>query len=543
MQKLNSLIPGVKEEREISKLKREVEEYAKELKELNAIGIALMVEKNTDKLLQFILKKCRELTKADAGSLYLVENGDSSRKRLRFKISQNDSKPLSFEEFLMDISKKSIAGYVALTGTTLNIPDVYFLPEDSPFTFNKSFDMMSGYRTKSMLVAPMKNHKDEIIGVVQLINRKKDGALILPSARVVEEVVMPFDNRFEEVVLSLTAQAAVSIENSSLYKDIENLFEGFIQASVTAIESRDPVTRGHTERVVTLTVAVAEALNQIDEWPYKDVRFTEEQLKEIRYAGWLHDFGKIGVREYVLQKANKIEEPGIEVIRSRFGFIKKSIEAGYLREKMESLSAGKTEELSYLDVKLKEELKEIDAQWEFISETSNPVSLKEGDDVRILEIAQKTYQDVDGTTKNYLTPQEVVNLLVSRGSLNQQERQEIESHVTHSYKFLCQIPWTKELKNIPEIAYGHHEFLNGEGYPRHLREDQIPIPSKIMTICDIFDALTASDRPYKKAIPTPKALEILRMEAEKGHIDAELLKIFIERKIYQLVNPVKKPRP
>jgi len=385
-----------------------------------------------------------------------------------------------------------------------------------------------------MLVAPMINHKDEIIGVIQLINRKKDGALKLLSAQVVDEIVSPFDKKCEQLVLSLTAQAAVSIENSSLYKDIENLFEGFIRASVTAIESRDPVTRGHTERVVALTVAMAETLNKIDEGPYRDVRFTEEQIKEIKYAAWLHDFGKVGVRECVLLKANKIEEEGIEVIKNRFQFIKKSLEVEYLRKKIELLQAGRMEEVDHLEAEMEEKLKEIDEQLGFILEVNKPTGLREEDKAKILRIAEKTYQDVDGTEKNYLTPQEVTNLLIARGSLNQQERLEIESHVTHSYRFLCQIPWIKELKGIPEIAYSHHEFLNGDGYPRHINGDQIPIQSRMITICDIFDALTAADRPYKKAIPPQRALEILKMEAERGHIDAELLKIFIEHSIYRL---------
>lgn len=270
-----------------------------ELQELNTIGAKLSAEHDTDALLELILRTSREITRSDAGSLYLMEGEEEGERRLRFKLAQNDSLQVPFKEFTLTVSRESVAGYVALTGETLNLPDVYRLPPDSPFQINRAFDQQVGYRTKSMLVVPMKNQKDEIIGVLQLINCKPDFSRRFTGPAEIEATAIPYSRRAQEFATSLASQAAVALENSRLYENIRILFEGFVKASVTAIESRDPTTSGHSFRVAELTVGLAEVVDRADAGPYASVRFSPDEMKEIRYASLLHDFGKVGVREEV----------------------------------------------------------------------------------------------------------------------------------------------------------------------------------------------------------------------------------------------------
>ena len=325
---------------------------SQEIHELNQIGVALSAEHDPERLLDLILTKSREFTASDAGSLYLVENmeasggdesllfsptpgsaletsaaADSSIRRLRFKLAQNDSVKVTFREVSMDVDEKSIAGYVALTGEIVNIADAYTLPAGVPYSINRSFDQESGYRTRSILAVPIRNQKDKIIGVLQLINAKRALNARLDSPHAMEEQVVPFTAHQQEIILSLASQAAVAYENSRLYDNIHRLFEGFVRASVTAIETRDPATSGHSFRVANLTVALAEAVDQISSGPYGPVRFTRDQMREIRYASLLHDFGKVGVPEEVLVKATKLYPAQIELIRQRFAFVRRTLEA------------------------------------------------------------------------------------------------------------------------------------------------------------------------------------------------------------------------
>jgi len=346
-----------------------------------------------------------------------------------------------------------------------------------------------------------------------------------------------FTREDEELLLALSSQAAVAIENAILYEDIQRLFEGFIKASVYAIESRDPTTSGHSERVAILTVGLAEKVDRADSGPYAGVTFSPEDIRELRYASLLHDFGKVGVREPVLVKANKLYDHHLDTVAARFRFIKKALENTYLQKKLGlALSLGPEceKELVALDEELQRKLAEVDEQFHFILQANKPTVLPQGGFERIQQIAQNTFVDLDGTRVAYLTTKEAENLSIGKGSLNPQERLEIESHVTHSFRFLRQIPWTKDLRRIPTIAYAHHEKLNGTGYPNALRDEDIPFQAKIMAISDIYDALTASDRPYKRALPPERALDILGLEVKEGNLDPELVRIFTEAKVWAL---------
>ena len=489
-------------------------------KELLSIGIALSAERNNNKLLDDILRKIREITKADAGSLYLLETTEETgEQNLLFKIAHNDSNPSDFTEFRMPLNTKSIAGYVAVTSKILNIPDVYAIPDSEPYSFNESYDIATDYRSSSMLTVPMLDHLENTIGVVQLINRKKCFGKKLDSPEIVEELVEPFDGEDENIVLSLASQAAVSLENNILYNEIETLFEGFVAASVKAIESRDPTTSGHSSRVAAYSVETAKALNRESEGPFADVHFTDEQLKELRYAGLLHDFGKVGVREAVLVKAKKLYPAEFEILRLRFAYIRKSLELEF---------SGHGDEQ-----RLADELSELDTALEIIMAAAEPSIMKEDPAERLTEYSRKIYIGPDGNEEPWLTAQELEFLKVRRGSLTDAERKEIESHVEHSTDFLLNIPWTSKLKGLPDIARGHHERLDGTGYPDGITADQLSLQTRIMAVADIYDALTANDRPYKKALPSEVALKIILEEAGNNHLDREIVDVFINRKVYE----------
>ncbi len=507
-----------------------------ELSELNMIGAALSAERDINRLLTLILDKSRQITSADAGSLYLVMKGETGQPdTLKFALAKNDSASFEFQESRMPLDQTSIAGYVAIHGSAINVADAYELPTGTPYRISRSFDTKSGYRTKSMLVVPMRDHQGEIIGVIQLINKKTDPTAILRPSTLVERYVVSFNALDLDLVMSLASQAAVALVNTRLIEDIKRLFESFVQASVTAIESRDPTTSGHSGRVAELTVGLAAKVDGSASGLFAPVRFSRDQIQEIRYASLLHDFGKVGVREKVLVKAKKLFFGEMLALRQRFGVIKRTVEADYLRAKVACLEArAGRDEIMALDVAHAARQKEIDAALEVITRSNEPTVL-DGDTANaLLELPSMSYLDVDGVNRPYITANELEALSIRRGSLSEQERVEIESHVTHTFKFLSQIPWTGEFARVPEIAFAHHEKLDGTGYPRRLKAADIPIQSRMMTISDIFDALVAWDRPYKKAVPVPKALDILQDEAKQGKLDVDLLQVFTEAKVYEL---------
>jgi len=349
---------------------------------------------------------------------------------------------------------------------------------------------------------------------------------------------VPFSSRAQRMGLSLASQAAVAYENSKLYQDIETLFEGFVRAAVTAIEQRDPTTSGHSSRVSTLTVGLAEAADRAPTGLYAGLHFTREQMKEIRYAALLHDFGKVGVREEVLVKAKKLYPGQLELLNQRFDYVRKELEASYNKQKARYLLEKSRDEalslIDSLDQELRMKLEEIDDYYQVILQSNEPTVLPAGKFDRLLEIARKTFRDPRGIEHNLLSPDEVRYLSIPKGSLDPAERQQIESHVIYTFNFLTQIPWTKEIGEIPMIARGHHEKMDGSGYPYKLRAEDIPVQTRMMTICDIFDALSASDRPYKKALPPDRALDILKASADHHELDQELFRLFLDAKIHEL---------
>jgi len=526
-----------------------------EMAELNRIGLALSSTHDVNALLDLILRRARALTNADAGSLYLIEEAQPKpaaaaqasppaqeplERCLRFRLTQNDSVQFPFSESTLPLSEKSMAGYVALHGEVVNLPDAYAIPAKRPYQFNPRFDQETGYRTRSVLTLPMKNPRGQILGVLQLINCKTNSLARLASRAIVDRVVRPFSRRTETLGLSLASQAAVAYENGKLYQDIERLFEGFVGAAVTAIEQRDPTTSGHSQRVSDMTIKLAETVDRVDTGPYASLRFSPEQMKELRYAALLHDFGKVGVREEVLVKAKKLYPSQLELVQNRFDYIRKALEARTQFRKVRLLlERGRDHiqsELAHLDAESQRRLAEIDDAFQVILQANEPTVLPEGQFEHLLEIARNTYVDPRGVERHFLTPEEVRFLSIPKGSLDPDERLQIESHVVHSFNFLMQIPWTREIRFIPWIARAHHEKLNGTGYPYKLRAEEIPVQAKMMTVCDIFDALSAADRPYKKAVPPDRALDILRMSVRKKELDEHLFNLFVEAKIYQLIH-------
>lgn len=454
------------------------------------------------------------LMDAEVGSLLLL---DEATQELYFDVALG-KKGEVVKQIRLKVGQ-GIAGYVAMTGEPVIINDCWSDPR-----FNREADIKTGFRTRNMVCVPVKA-KDKLVGVLQAINKRGAG-------QFGEEDLQDF--------VSLGHQVGIAIENANLYQEINHLFEGFISASVLAIESRDPTTSGHSGRVATLCCGLAEQVDRLDAGPFKDVTFTFDQMKEIRYAAVLHDFGKVGVREHVLVKADKLLPGEQALLRARFDFIKRTMEAQALRRKVEILLSGDRGAtaalLAEVDEDLARKVAETDGLLEFILACNKPTVLPQGGFDRLHEIARRRYEHFDGE-RPFLSPEEVTTLSIPKGSLTEAERKEIESHVTHTYRFLSEIPWTKSLKNIPDIAYGHHEKLDGTGYPRRVGAQVIPIQTRIMTVSDIFDALTAKDRPYKAAVPIPQALDILRDEAGRGKVDAGLLEVFIEAGVYRLTHP------
>lgn len=523
---------------ERDKLRRETAASLQDLNELTRIGVALSTERDYNTLLDLILSQARRVASSDAGSLYLVETPEPGQpKRLRFKLTQNESRPdIPFVELSIPIDHASIAGYVASTGEPLVIDDAYHLPAGVEYSINRRFDEQYGYRTRSLMTIPMRNHRDEVIGVLQLINRKRHFERTLDTPAHVDSEVIPYSARMVEIVSALAGQAAVSIENSQLYEDIERLFEGFVRAAVTAIEQRDPTTFGHSGRVARMTVDLAKVVDRADAAGFRGISFSRNQLREIQYAGLLHDFGKVGVREQVLVKAKKLYAPDLALVKHRHGIIRRTMEREFYRKRTEFLERrgleGYAEFVERLGAEHDKELRQLERFLRLVLESNEPTVLPEGNFQELLAYRERFYEDLEGNEQPYLSDDELRFLTIRKGSLDEAERLEIESHVNHTYRFLMQIPWTEELQGIPTIAYGHHEKLDGTGYPRGATGEEIPLQTRMMTISDIFDALTASDRPYKRAVPAERALAIMHQEVKAGMLDSGLFELFTTAKVF-----------
>lgn len=524
---------------------------------LISIGKSLSLERDPDKLLRSILYMSKKITGADAGSIFLVEEKDG-HKIMRFKYSHTFSKDLGYEEFTMPVNEKSIAGYVALTGDTLNIPDVYHLESDLPFTFNASFDQKHGYKTKSILTTPMINQEGRVIGVIQLINSKEAidklshytgneaYEIFLADPKDFESLVVPFDTKYEELMKAVAGQAAIAIENNRMFLQIEGQFESFVRASVYAIESRDPATSGHSFRVAHTSDLIARKINDLQDGPFKDVFFTPTELKELNFACLLHDFGKVYIDLELFMKAKKLMPKDLEIVKTRLAVLYQTLELQFARAENKLLTQTPSNEIStitqsiqQLEADKTQSVEQLRTLWDKINQLNEPAVTHANIDEVVLEVMNEAAQfeawDIDGNRISLLTEAELKNLSTPRGSLNEEERLIIQSHVTHTFNFVRNIPWPEEYRNIPDIASKHHEMLDGSGYPWGLKAENIPLGARIMAVSDVFDALSASDRPYKKAIPLEKVIFILQDEAKRGKLDPDIVSLFVEHQLYELV--------
>ncbi|MDE5107395.1 MAG: HD domain-containing protein [Trichodesmium sp. St17_bin3_1_1] len=519
------------------------------IEQLLDIGVALSDTYDLGELLDLILSKSREITCSDAGSVYLVDELNVKECKLVFKAAQNDSLPdLAFQEQALAITSESLTGYVALTGQSLNLADAYNLPKNTPYKFDKSFDEKTGYRTCSVLILPIQNRHLEVLGVLQLINRKIQSNVLLTQENA-KELTQPYSEWEEKILTSLASQAAISIERNNLQENIENLFEGFVKASVRAIEARDSCTSGHSERVAKLTVGLSQEVNMINSGIFSEIYFSNQQIQELRYAALLHDFGKIGVPEAILTKRKKLYQEQLELIQQRFSLAQRTLEMEYAQTKYKYLSGHLSDiyqshtqkscllcqKIKNLDLELEVAITQLNDYWQTILTANEPKILAEEPLKQLQEISLYTYKDIDGQIKPLITPEEMAQLTVPRGNLTPEERQAIEAHVTDSYEFLKQIPWTKKLQKIPNIAYGHHERLDGSGYPRGLKENEISIQTQIIVIADIYDALTAGDRPYKQGLPVEVALRIMGSEAAENKINSHLFELFKQKQVFSIL--------
>jgi len=512
---------------------------------LISIGRALSQERDIQSLLAIILRRACEVTSADAGSVYIVEGHDEDllKRRLRFAVSQNESRNVQSSGFTMAVAASSIVGSCVLSGDRINVPDLYKLDEpgigNNPWGFihDRSFDDKYRYQGRSVLAVPMISARDEVIGVIQLINKRAKGFITLDNPSDFEDGVVPFDAVSETYVSALASQAGIALENVLLYEEVRTLFDSFVKASVTAIESRDPTTSGHSERVAELTVNLAKAVNRIETGSFREMRFSQDSLKQIEYAALLHDFGKVGVREHVLVKAKKLYEHERDLILQRFQLIKRGHKIAGLEKKLRYYQEASrdqiVEQLATIDHDIGSKITELDDVIKFILQANEPTVLEQGGFERIAEIARMSYADEGGLELPFLSHDEALCLQIKRGSLTEQERLEINSHVVHTYNFLKEIPWSRTLRDVPEIAGAHHEKLDGSGYPHGKKKDQIPVEARMMAISDIYDALTASDRPYKKAMPAERALDILSGDVKRGQLDSDLYDIFVGAGVFK----------
>jgi HD-GYP domain-containing protein (c-di-GMP phosphodiesterase class II) len=519
------------------------------VQQLLEIGQALSGSHELPELLHLILTSSRQITCSDAGSVYLVDRS-SPNPELIFKVAQTDSLPnISFQESRIALTPKSLAGYVATTGQSLNIVDAHNLAADLPYEADQRFDRDFCYRTVSVLVLPMKNQEGETIGVLQLINRKQEHQAKISLENALS-ITQSYSSWEEKIITSLASQAAISIERNHLQESIEDLFAGFIRASVQVIESRDPATAGHSERVADLTVGLARAAQSVVVGNLGSVFFTDRQFQEIRYAALLHDFGKIGVPEAILLKERKLYPDQLQGIQQRLSILQGQWQLSCAQAKQNlgiphqaTSNCPHCHHQQRLDIALQAKLDRLMRHWELVQAIDDPqvnlvpsvLGSVENISHDLQELASWKYLDLHGVSRPVLTEAEIEQLLIPRGSLTRSEREQIQAHVVHTYDFLKQIPWTKHLQGVPEIAGAHHEKLDGSGYPRGLVAAAIPIQSQMMAIADIYDALTANDRPYKPKFSIERSLSILKQEAGAHKINADLLALFEQQQVYQIL--------
>ncbi|MEG3641522.1 HD domain-containing phosphohydrolase [Magnetococcus sp. PR-3] len=504
------------------------------INKLNEIGIALSSEKDTNRLLEKILLGSKELTKADAGTLYRVNEDQDA---LKFEIIRTDSLNIAmggttgveipfpnlplYKDGAPNLA--AIAAYAAIKGQTVNIPDAYEA-EGFDFSGARAFDKNMGYRTTSVLAVPMKNHENELIGVLQLINAKDS-----------KDQIKPFSMEGQQLAESLASQAAIAITTQKLINDLKTLFEAFIQAIAGAIDDKSPYTGGHCHRVPVLAELLGKATTDIDHGEFEDWSLTDDQMYELKIAAWLHDCGKVTTPTEVVDKGTKLETiyDRVHTVDTRFEVLKRDAKIRMLEGKLAALEQNDTEMATLLEERYESLIVQYNDDREFIR-TANVGGEFMADEAqeRVRQIGQYRYVNADGDEQEFLSDNEIYNLNIPRGTITPEEREIINNHVVATIKMLSTIPFPKHLQDVPEIAGNHHETLIGTGYPNKLTKDQLSVQARIMAIADVFEALTARDRPYKDGKTLSQALKILGFMKKDQHVDAELFRIFIEKKVY-----------
>ena len=523
-----------------SNLRAYIDSLQNQISNMSAIGLALSKEKDMDKLLEMILLEAKRISNADGGTLYMMIDD----QRLRFSIMITDSlnihmggtsgKEIPFYpvKLYMDDgqpNKTMIAANAGLTGDTINIPDAY-KAKGFDFSGTKAFDEKTGYRSKSFLTVPLKNHEDEIIGVLQLLNAQD----------VKTKKVIPFSDNVQKSVEALSSQAAVAITNKNLIKDLEVLFESFIKLIASAIDAKSPYTGGHCSRVPEITMMLAESVNEINDGPFAGIQFTDKEMYELKIAAWLHDCGKVATPEAVVDKGTKLETiyDRIHTVATRFEVLKRDEEIKYLKKQLKIqkddslIENQKKEALKKARTLYLKRIKQQEDDKSFIEESNVGGEFMSQDRKdRVNKIASYRWKD-NGSPKPFFSEDEIYNLCISRGTLTPEERKIINDHIVVTIDMLEQLPYPKHLRNVPEFAGGHHEKLDGTGYPKGLNHSEMSVQAKIMAIADIFEALTARDRPYKKGKTLSQAMRILGFMKNDAHIDTELFEVFVKEKIY-----------
>jgi len=501
------------------------------IEQLVSIGISLSAEKNTDCLLEHILISAQDLTNADGGTLYLLNDG----KQLTFEMLRTRSlgvalggphhgtvklPSIPLYDKNGNPNKQTIAAFAALTGEVINIEDAYSA-HGFDFQGTKKHDKENAYHSKSFLTLPMKNHDNQIIGVLQLINAidSKTGKVISFTA----------DN--QRLAESLASQAAIALTNHQLLEDLRSLLENFIEVIAGAIDEKSPYTGGHCRRVPIIAMLLANAVHRSDKGAFADLHFSDQEFYELKIAALMHDCGKITTPIHVVDKATKLETifDRIKLVEARFALLKRDAEINLLQEVMSSTD----DEQESLRKNYEALLITLDEELDFLGRANiGGEFMSEEKQQRIKEIAKRRYRDINGKWQPVLSDEEIYNLCITKGTLTSEERNIINYHMQSTINMLEKLPFPKHLKNVPEIAGGHHETMDGKGYPRGLTRDQMSVQARIMGIADIFEALTAADRPYKKAMPISQALNILGKMKCDSHIDPDLFDVFLHEKVY-----------
>ena len=509
------------------------------LEYLNEVGAALSREKDIDRLLESILVAAKNIAHADGGTLYRV---GEDRRSLRFEIIRTDSlgiamggstgrqvpfAPIPLLEADGTPNVHNVAACAVNQDRTVNVEDAY---TEAGFDFSgtRRFDTQTGYRSQSFLTVPMKDHEDEIIGVLQLIN-----------AQDAAGTVRPFTGTDQRLAESLASQAAVVLTNRLLISHLENLFESFINLINSAIDDKSPYTGGHCERVPVLTMMLADAACSTKAGPLAEFDMDEAQRYELKIAGLLHDCGKVTTPVHVVDKATKLETifDRIHLIDTRFEVVRRDIEVALLRERIAAMQDGERANMVDMEAELKRRMRELNEDRDFLRRVNIGGEAQKGGcpiaDVPALIIAERWPRgDEAGFETPFLTSDEIANLTIQRGTLTPEERKVINHHIDVTLQMLEALPWPKHLQNVPEFAGGHHERMDGKGYPRGLTREQMSVQARMMAIADVFEALTAKDRPYKPGKTLTEALTILGRMKVTGHVDPDLFDVFVREKVY-----------